>query len=668
MNNVLYPRLAFTNMGKHKKLYLPYILSAVITIGMFYIMNSLQFNKDMHDVKGGSVLTEIFPLGIIVIGIFSLIFILYTNNFLMKQRTMELGLYNVLGMEKKHIAKIILFETLYSLFFSLAGGLGFGILFDKLSTLLLAKLIKLEVPIGFHISLEAIIITAAFFTAVFFINFLRNFMTVKRSNPIELLHGSSTGEKEPKTKILAAVFGALFLAAGYAIALLIQDPLQAILMYFVAVICVIIGTYLLFLSGSIAVLKLLRKNKKYYYNKKHFTTVSGLLYRMKQNAVGLANICILSTMVLVTVSATVALYAGTEYSINKSYPRDIQIDTEFNNNYDEKIVKQTTDCIKQYLADKNLTPKNILKYDNMQMRAYLAGADFDTDPLPTGNDPVLLYLITAEGYKNLTGENAVLKNNEVLLLQNDDSIGDSFRIFNKEYKVVRHLDSFAFDPFSNTIMINYKILVVSDRNEMLALREKYDSSRKADADPTAVTAKMMFDIDGTEEEKIAIYKNFYTALSDFGLLNDDDHSFSIQSKQDISYGFYQVYGSLFFLGIMLGTLFLMVTVMIIYYKQISEGYADRKRFEIMQKVGMSDREVKKSIHSQVLTVFFLPLITAFIHLAFSFPLTAKVLQMLQNADIFIFVLGLAGTAVVFAAIYTAVYLMTARTYYKIISK
>lgn len=668
MNNKLYPRLAFENMGKHKKLYLPYIISAVITVGMFYIMTSLIFNRDIDGLRGASAIKEMLPFGSVIIGIFSCIFILYTNSFLMKQRTMELGLYNILGMEKRHIVKILFFESLYSFLFGLAGGLFFGILFDKLSGLLLLKLLQFDIIIGFHVSILGVIITAVCFSAIFLAGFVFNCLRLFRSNPIELLHSKNSGEKEPKTKIISAVFGFLFLGAGYTLAIVVTNPMKAIGIYFIAVLCVIIGTYLLFLSGSIAVLKLLKKNKKFYYQKNHFNTVSGMLYRMKQNAVGLANICILSTMVLVTISATVSLYVGAEYAVENQNPTDMRISVQFYEQYSEKYIKKIESGLKELMKQNNIDICHFMTYNHDEFTAYFDGTTLDADSLPNGNDENnhAVCFLTAEGYKALSGNNAVLKDNEVLIYATGAQLGDSFRLFNKEYKVVRYLDELKNLPaYYSYMRLNIDYIVVSDEQELTEIHNKYLSTKEM---TKSVNHEIIFDLSGTDEEKLEAYHNIQDFMVTTRIECDESFWYTTTSKQDQRDGFYQIYGSLFYLGIVLGSLFLMVTVMIIYYKQISEGYSDRNRFEIMQKVGMSNDEVRKAIHSQVLTVFFLPLITAFIHLAFSFPITARVLLLIQNTDVKIFAVGLVATAIVFAVIYTVVYLITARTYYNIVSR
>lgn len=669
MNKLLYPRLAAVNMGKQKKLYIPYIISAVFTIAMYYIMCAVKGNEGLGEMRGALFLPEAISMGLIVIGVFACIFLLYTNSFLIKQRKKEFGLYNVLGMEKKHIAAIMFFETIYAFLISLVGGLAFGMLFDKLTSLLLYRLLKFEIKLGFYISFSGILYTAILFGGIFLINLIYNIIKVYRTKPVELLHGGNVGEKEPKAKIIPSILGVLFLGAGYTIAIVTESPLNAIPLFMVAVLCVIFGTYLLFMTGSIAALKSLKKNKKYYYNKKHFNSVSGMLYRMKQNAAGLANICILSTMVLVMVSTTVSLYTGTEDALQERYPKDIAVDVHCSQFNDEDQVEFHPEegnemdlALRKKLQESGIRYQDYRRYQYICIIASWGGTQFHPEYF-YGDSTEVLYFFSADSYKTLTGKNAVLRDGEVLVYsEGGTQIGDSLSVMNKTYKVAGHTDSFTEIPTFYNVVKGVHVIVVPDQTELQELFTLYTSARgQADIYHDV----MDFNLTGTAEEKRAqgeTLKHFvYDAMSDKGYF-----SFDAREAQKAEY--YEMNGSFLFLGIVLGLLFLIVTVMIIYYKQISEGYSDRERFLIMQKVGMSRAEVKGTIRSQVLTVFFLPLVTACIHLAFSYPIVSKLLRMFGLMNQTIFILSLAVTAAVFAVIYVIVYLLTARTYYKIVSQ
>lgn len=669
MSKTLYPRLALTNVKKNAKLYLPYIISSVFTVGMFYIMASLMFNEDLENVTGAGSLSQILPLGCVIIGIFACIFILYTNSFLMKRRNTEIGLYCVLGMEKRHIALIILFETLYAFVLSAVFGIAFGILFDKLSVLLLTKILRFGVLLGFHVSFKGICLTAGCFALIFFLSFVKNIIRIYKSDVIELLRGGKTGEKEPKTKLISAILGFAALIAGYTIALTVKNPLSAFSLYFVAVICVIAGTYLLFMSGSIAVLKMLKKNKSYYYNKRHFNAVSGMLYRMKQNAVGLANICILSTMVLVMVSATVALYAGVETAVKDSYPLDMSIRMEYSDFYSADGAGEFDRQMKEVIGENSINAKNYISYDCYEAWVKQKDGELIASYYPdeVSSDVHYLVLITSEGYKSITGENAVLGKNEALCCSLRAKLADTFTLCGDEYKIVRRIDKpETLTDYSYT-SFNVDYIVLSDESVLEHIYTAINEEMKNTVE-YFVKHYIFFDIDGTDEDKQAAYTACNAAVSNFGKDRESSYSYSVALRDNEKEGFYEIFGSLLFLGIVLGLLFMIVTVMIIYYKQVSEGYADRERFIIMQNVGMSRDEVKSAIHSQVLTVFFLPLVTAFMHLAFSYPITSRVLALFQMSNTGVFALCLVITAAVFALIYMAVYMITARTYYKIVSK
>lgn len=670
MNSSLFPRLALTNIKKNKQLYLPYIISSVITIGMFYIIAALSSSEDIASSKGGDAITMALQFGIYVIAIFSGIFLLYTNSFLMKQRTKELGLYNVLGMEKRHICGIVFFESFFSFLLSLAGGIAFGVCFEKLTMLLLLKLMNFDVILGFNISVTAIIATSICFGLIFAAGFFFNCIKIAKAKPIDLLHSGNVGEKEPKTKAVSAILGVILMAAGYTIAIVTKKMEFLIFAYFVAVICVILGTYLLFLSGSIALLKLLKKNKHFYYNKNHFISVSGMLYRMKQNAVGLANICILSTMVLVTISGTAALYAGSEYAIDKSNPSDFRISVQIKSDYSETDTKQIDNEINKYLKDGNIPVKNLSTHDFITLDGYINNNQIVFDAISTDVGMYKsFYCITAEGYKSTTGHNAVLKNNEVLVYTDSDMLGDSFELFGKEYKVMQKLDDLGNFPmyFGNSIYDSC-VIIFSDMQELLYVRENYEKIRFDEDAHMRIYHQIMFNTGGSDDQQDKYYSQIEKQLEPVSEKHGDYANLQITSRLEKKSDYYSVYGSLFFLGIILGSLFLLVAIMIIYYKQTSEGYADRNRFEIMQKVGMSRAEVKKSIRSQVLTVFFLPLVTAFIHLTFSYPLTSRCLLMIQQTNTLYFIISIIITAVIFAVFYLIVYAITAKTYYKIVSR
>lgn len=646
MSRLFYPRLAAINIKKNSKTYLPFIITCICTISMFYIMHEISINKGLDGASGSDSLKIILRLGTIVIGIFSAIFLFYTNSFLIKRRKKEIGLYNVLGLEKKHIAKVLFFEFIYTSVFSLVAGLVLGIILDKLMFLLLLKLLKFKVAFGFTISVPSIIKTLMLFAAIFFTTLLANLVQIKLLKPVDLLKGGEHGEKEPKTKWIMTIIGVIALGAGYGLALKVKSPLSALTMFFVAVILVMVGTYALFTSGSIVVLKLLRKNKGYYYKTSHFISVSGMMYRMKQNAVGLANICILSTCVLVMISTTVSLYVGMEDVLRTRYPRNILMSaTQKNENKEEKL----DEVIETAAKNSNIQLQDKVSYwSNTYPTIKEDGKLHITSNETLSSDVSVVVLVPISDYNRLQGDNITLDDGEAVIYSKaKDYDKNNFTVDDKSLKIKKVLDK-PIDALGNGMddIINSYVLFVNDLDALGVKGYKEYS--------------IGVDVKGSDED-IKILSN---------KLNEKFKENNLEVRVDSSAGskedFFMLYGGLFFLGIFLGALFLMATVLIIYYKQISEGYDDKERFEIMQKVGMSKKEIKKTISSQVLMVFFLPLITAVVHIAFAFPMITKLLAVLNLKNVPLFMQSTLMTILVFAVIYGIVFSLTARVYYKIV--
>ncbi len=660
MSKLFYPKLAATNIKKNYQTYIPYILTSIGTIMMYYIMKSISLDKGLNNMSGGDNLKSILAMGSFVIALFSLIFLFYTNSFLIKRRKKEFGLFNILGMEKKHISKIMLFETIYVFFISIIIGILGGIVLSKLMYMLLLKLLKFQVPMGYTISFKAIYYTLILFAVIFLLTFVNNLRQIHLAKPIELLSGGQVGEKEPKTKWPLTLIGLVALIGGYTIANTTESPLAALYMFLIAVILVIIGTYCLFTAGSIAFLKMLRKNKNYYYQTKHFTTVSGMMYRMKQNAVGLANICILSTAVLVMLSSTVSLYIGIEDVLRTRFERNILITSpDISEDY-QNGVKDTTSKV---LESHNLKPENILEYRYLRFAALKEGDSF-TDTNNVTNDSAknirMLYFMPLTDYNALNDTEYTLKNDEVLLIENGEKYtNDTVTVFDHTFDIKEKSNTSTENlSLLRDITDIYYIIV----NDLSQIEEIYN--RQPDASDTLASNYRYlygFDIDADNEESIQITKDIQTSFQ--GKYDDSYIESAEASRED----FFSLYGGLFFLGLFLGALFIMATVLIIYYKQISEGYDDKARFEIMQKVGMSRSEIKKSIRSQVLTVFFLPIVTAAIHIAFAFKLITKLLALLNLTNVVLFAWCTLGTLLVFALFYAVIYGLTARVYYRIVS-
>lgn len=657
MNNFFYQKLALNNIRKNSKTYIPYILTCIGTIMMFYNMCFLVVAKDIGSVSDSGTVRYILFLGAIVIGIFSLIFLFYTNSFLIKRRKKEFGLFNILGMEKKHVAKIMFHETIITAAISIMSGLALGILISKLMILLLLKLISFEATFGFEVPTIAVLISIALFCGIFFINLIYNIRQVHISNPIELLKGGNTGEKEPKTKMLMTIIGVLCLGAGYYIAVVTKSPLAALSLFFIAVLLVIIGTYCLFTAGSIAVLKILKKNNGYYYKPKNFISVSGMIYRMKQNAAGLANICILSTCVIVMISSTICLYVGMEDALRTRFPRNIMV--EANDVSDEQAAK-LDDLIEHKASEFNVERKNPVRCRAMSLVALQKGSEFITNNFEnSSNNFAVLVFMTKDEYNRVENKNISLNNNEALVFSMRGNIpGNTININGLELLIKERLTTVDSAEVLSDMLTDSFIVVVDNKNTI----DKVSQTRVInEGDMEELSYIYAFDVETDVDTQINLINSLNDSRNELGIAG------YAQGAETLRDSFYSLYGGLFFIGIFLGLLFIMATVLIIYYKQIAEGYDDKERFEIMQKVGMSREEVRRAIKSQVLMVFFLPLIAAVIHIAFAFNVITRLLTIFSLTNVPLFALCTIATIVVFAIIYTIVYILTAKTYYKIVS-
>lgn len=676
MRSSLFPKLALQNIGKNRRFYFPYLLTGIFTIAMFYNMCFLTSSKDLSKIPGFDSLRLILALGTTIVGIFSVVFLIYTNSFLMKRRNKELGLYNILGMEKRHIAVVLFFESVFTCIGTIVLGLAFGMLVSKLILLILCKMLFFKVDFGFSVSRWSITTTTMLFAATYLVTLLFNLMRIRLSKPIELLHGDKAGEKEPKVKWILVIIGTAALGTGYYMAQTIKSPLEALLWFFVAVILVMLGTYCLFTAGSIALLKLLRKNKRYYYKTRHFTAVSGMMYRMKQNAVGLANICILSTMVLVMVSTTVSLYVGVDNALKIRYPADISLTLNVEDKNTTK--EQLYDGAMKAVEESGLKVNDLIQYTSLGFAAIIDGSNLKIEGNNyTGSvDAVAqVVVLTGDEYKNITGKDLSLKKDQVIAYSLRNRYDwKKLTLGETDYVVKEWLEDFPVEAIYNAYVLDVFYIIVDSQETMDSIYKKQLQVYGDNA--STIKWYMQFNLDGTDEEIVKCYEDMEKATrTTYEYMGEDEngnkvaktgYKYYVECRQAEKQAFYAVYGGLLFIGIFLGLLFLMATVLIIYYKQISEGYEDKEHFEIMQKVGMSHDEVKGSIRSQVLTVFFLPLVTAFIHLAFAFKMITKMLAIFNLNDVKLFVICTLVTIGIFAAVYAIIYAFTARVYYKIV--
>lgn len=663
MNSSIYSRLAVTNLKNNRKTYVPYILTAALTVMMYYIIDALTRN----DSVGRGSLWEILSMSTVVIRVFSVILLFYTNSFLMKRRKKEVGMYNILGMGKAHIAKMFLVEMLITASVSIGAGIAGGILFGKVMWLLLLKILHYDVNMDFAVSGTAAVYTLVLFAAIFALTLAYNLWQIKLANPVELLRGGSEGEREPKTKWVLTVVGIALVGYGYFVALTTESPLKAVQLFFVAVVCVVLGTYALFVAASIALLKILKKRKSFYYQSRYFTAVSGMIYRMKQNAVGLANICILSTMVLVMISTTICMYMGMDDILTTRYPREFEVTSFYpDKEAEEKILR----IIKEEAEKAGVEEKDIMAYHSGGAATVKKEGAFniavDADVYSGSEDVYELVMIPAEDYNALEGKDISLGDGEILLYNPDadsEKIGGTVKIQGEAYKVVEELDTFSLEEKNSSRVINGYYVIMKDEEliqEFLNKAYQMLSKEYSQLDEIKVSYKVCLDFEGTKED----CRKAETAIKK--RIKEEVPQAYCDGREIEQESFYAVYGGLLFIGLYLGSMFLMATVLIIYYKQISEGYDDKERYQIMQKVGMSKREVKRSIRSQVLMVFFLPLAAAVVHIAVGFKVITKLLAVLNMVNVPLFLTCTVATVGVFAVFYAIVFGVTAREYYRIV--
>lgn len=673
MTKYLYPRLAVNGIKKNKRLYLPYILTSAAMVMMFYIISFLAKGSSLDSVIGGDIMKQTLTFGYIVIAVFSLIFLFYTNSFLIRRRKKEFGLYNILGMGKWNLGRVLVWESLIVAVISILSGLFCGILFSKLAELLMIKVLHTEADFNLKIEWTSVKYTAIVFAAIFVLLLLNTLRQIKISEPIELLRSESAGEKAPKANWLFALAGFVILIMAYVIAVVIKSPMEALLMFFVAVIMVIVATYLLFISGSVAFCKILQKNKKYYYKTNHFVSVSSMVFRMKRNGAGLASICILCTMVLVMVSSTVCLYFGSEESLAQRYPRNIGIETRVNEiaEFDSETVKEAEDIALKSALSSNIAPQDIMSYHYASFLAQFEENKIKTND--TGNldelNATAFFVVSLDDYNRVMNENETLQDDEVLVYvtKNKKYKNDNIVIENgTEYKVKKQVPAFVSNGDNVDVMnvLPSIFIIVPDFNkavEQLMGLADFRGDR-------LVNLKQYYgyNLDCEDEQQIDVYSSVKKQLNQYSEENDikiNTGSVALEKES-----FYGLYGGLFFLGILLGIVFVFAAVLIIYYKQISEGYEDQSRFEIMQKVGMTKAEIRKSINSQVLTVFFIPLLMSAIHLGFAFPMIYKMLILFGITNLpFLLLVNFASFAV-FALFYIIVYKFTSKAYYSIVSE
>ena len=662
-----YAKLAVNGIRKNARLYVPYLLTCAGMVMMFYIVSYLQDTPVLAGIRGGEEMQAMLSLGSGVMGVFGAIFLLYTNSFLIRRRKREFGLYNMLGMGKGNIARVLFWEALLVLAGTMVIGLAVGVAVSKLAELLLVNIMHGNVTFTFTVSPRAVLLTAAVFCVIHVLLLIKALLQIRTASAVNLLRSESAGEKPPRANWVLAILGLILLAVAYYLAVTIKQPLSAMVMFFVAVILVILATYLLFIAGSVAICRMLQKNRRYYYKARHFVSVSSMAYRMKRNGAGLASICILSIMVLVTVSSTTGLYFGSEDSLRSRYPRDITLiakaeDVSMLSDEKRDAARELVDA---YVAEHDATAHNFRDFRVVSVTGAMKDGAITTDPQEAGlhiTDSTIYQVnfLPLPDYNRICGTNETLADDEALIsLKRGDYGWDSISVDSKvAYRTRKAPVVFQESGMAAVDVVDTIYVAVKDLQGLQPLLQGDNRFSQQ--------WEYGFDSALSDEDQCEMTHQMDVELSD-GLHRLGMKYVYLEGMAENRYDFYGTYGGFFFLGILLSIVFLFAAVLIIYYKQISEGYEDQKRFEIMQKVGMTRKNIRKSINSQLLTVFFLPLVGAGVHLAFAFPMIRRMLILfnLTNTRLLVETTGI--TFLAFALIYTLVYRKTSNAYYAIVS-
>ena len=655
-------KLAISNLIKNRKLYYPFALAVLLAVTISYLFYSLTFNPKMVEMRGGSSIQFTLQLGLIVVTLASAIIVLYANSFVMKNRSKELGIYGILGLEKRHLIGMTFKELLIFGLVTVTAGIGIGALFDNLIFALLLKLSKMKVELVATFQWSVVLSILLVFGFIFLVIVILNAIRIIRMDALQLSREKAKGEKKGRFLVFQTILGLLSLGSGYYLAQSVTNALLAISTFFLAVILVILGTYLLFNAGITVFLKMLKKNKKYYYKPNNLISVSNLIFRMKKNAVGLATIAILSTMVLVTMSAATSIYNGSENIKKLLYPHDMSISGQ------NVEVEDLDQLLTQYAKEKNLTisTKDVLSYASFGLSSQ-DGTKLTT--FAKGQNSVMpktVFLVfDQKDYEKMTGQKLNLTNNEVgLFAKNDGLKGQkAFSLNNQNYTIKQEIQQdFLRDHVANQYVLlisDYNYLVVSNLQDFL---DKYQDS----AIYTQLYGGM--DVTASKEEQLKLSDDFDAYVNNFShnLKNEDGMVYGANIASESTVEMNALFGGVLFIGIFLSIIFMVGTVLVIYYKQISEGYEDRERFVILQKVGLDQKQIKQTINKQVLTVFFLPLAFAFLHLAFAYhmlSLILKVVGVVDSAMMLSVTLSICG---IFALVYVLIFMITSRSYRKIV--
>lgn len=659
MKGLLSIRLAWSGIRKNRKLYLPYCLTIIGMVMMSYIMQALSYAPALHAMKGGSQLEAILSLGKLVIAVFAAIFLLYTNSFLIRRRYREFGLYNVLGMDKNALCRVAFWENLIVALVGLAVGLALGTLLYKLAELGLVNMIRGQVDDSFVVEPESLEFTLVIFAVIFALIMIRSLIQVRHTRPLELLRSESAGEKPPRANYLLGLLGLGLLGGAYYMAVTISNALSAFTWFFVAVLMVIAGTYLVMISGSVVLCRLLQKWKGYYYKKQHFVSVSSMAYRMKRNGAGLASICILATMVLVMISSTGSLYIGAEDAIAVRYPYDSTVKLYFDrlDELDDRNVEKIQRTMERTLEAQKVTPteEKIFRYVSVSgalLEDRLVTDFTEVNAVMNYNQVYSLYLLSQADYNRMYGTDIALQPGQAMVrVYNGSWNGSHIQVGALELDVVGQLPCGL--EMEDMTLVPSLVLVVSDLQQASVPEE----------------CNMIFfcgyDFGLPEEETLEAHRALEAAVK--ALASEQKIHCRVECPIVERQDFYITFGGLFFIGMILSAMFIAAAALIIYYKQVSEGYEDQSRFAIMRKVGMTRQDIKKSINSQILTVFFIPLLLAGVHLAFAFPLVWQLLTMFSLTNKRLAICTNIGAFLIFCVFYVVIYRFTAHAYYRIVS-
>jgi len=653
-------KLACSNLIKNRKLYYPFAIAVILAVTIAYLFDSLTFNPNITKLRGGSPILFTLGLGLFVVNVAGAIIVLYANSFVMKNRSKELGIYSMLGLEKRHLIFMIFKELLIFGFVTISSGILIGALFDKLIFAFLLKLMKMKVQLVSTFQPGIVILVFVTFGLIFALLVFLNAWRILRLNALQLTREKASGEKKARFLWPQTILGLASLGFGYFLALSVKDPMSAILIFFLAVVLVMIGTYLLFNAGITVFLHLLKKKKGYYYQPNNMISVSNLIYRMKKNAVGLATIAILSTMVLVTISAATNIYIGGEMIKKIMNPHDFSIQGK---GVDLELINQKFD---EFASEHQLEIKNrdLMNYATFGVESQ-KGTDFTVYPDDEHDvRPRTVFLVfDAASYEQMTGEDVDLTGNQVILFAHNEALKGQkqFTINGQDFQVKEEVTKdFITDHVPNIFNMlteDFNYLIVPDLSAFVA---KFPNL----AVVTQIYGGFNVNIDEEHQLKLAdsydkLIDDFSSQLTDMQFVYGGNRAYNVREMNSL-------FGGIFFIGIFLSLIFMIGTVIVIYYKQISEGYEDRDRFVILQQVGLDEDEVKRTINRQVRTVFFLPLIFAFIHLAFAYHmirLILKVLGVINSSQVLIVTLSVCA---VFLVTYLIVFWITSRSYRKIV--